>query len=284
MRLFVVPISTQRALIYSRPLSRDIVRELSVLDRVTNKAAETWAKWEEADKGWKKHLVTWGNKVQQRIPFEEWGLKSIPSLKAQRRLDKSSETKKVDVLFPGNAIKAEKIRSILRKIATERQDLHRKKMWWSLVAAPLTAPIALIPVYSLCLTDVPNIPFFYLAYRGWSHWRALNGSKHLEYLVEKDLLNPISFPGLERLYAKRVARVLGDSEKSASSMVEEVGRSEDRLLLDMADAKKLASILDAPDLALEAERAIFQVGESLKAQHQAAKTDQKSATLREKKT
>ncbi|KAF4281420.1 hypothetical protein KXV70_004003 [Aspergillus fumigatus] len=277
MRLFVVPISTQRALIYSRPLSRDIVRELSVLDRVTNKAAETWAKWEEADKGWKKHLVTWGNKVQQRIPFEEWGLKSIPSLKAQRRLDKSSETKKVDVLFPGNAIKAEKIRSILRKIATERQDLHRKKMWWSLVAAPLTAPIALIPV-------VPNIPFFYLAYRGWSHWRALNGSKHLEYLVEKDLLNPISFPGLERLYAKRVARVLRDSEKSASSMVEEVGRSEDRLLLDMADAKKLASILDAPDLALEAERAIFQVGESLKAQHQAAKTDQKSATLREKKT
>ncbi|RHZ66704.1 hypothetical protein CDV55_107381 [Aspergillus turcosus] len=279
MRLFVIPISTQRALIYSRPLSRDIAKELSVLDRVTNKAAETWAKWEEADKGWKKHLVTWGNKVQQRIPFEEWGLKSIPSLKAQRRLDKSFETKKVDVLFPGNAIKAEKLRSILRKIATERQDLHHKKMWWSLIAAPFTAPIALIPV-------VPNIPFFYLAYRGWSHWRALNGSKHLEYLVEKDLLNPVSFPGLERLYAKRVASVLGNnvSEKSASSMVEEVERSEDRLLLDMADAKKLASILDAPELALEAERAIFQVGESLKAQHQAAKNDQESATSKEKKT
>jgi hypothetical protein len=153
MRLFVVPISTQRALIYSRPLSRDIAKELSVLDRVTNKAAETWAKWEEADKGWKKHVVTWGNKVQQRIPFEEWGLKSIPSLKAQRRLDKSSETKKVDVLFPGNAIKAENLRSILRKIATERQDLHRKRMWWSLGAAPFTAPVALIPVYALCLTE-----------------------------------------------------------------------------------------------------------------------------------
>jgi hypothetical protein len=112
----------------------------------------------------------------------------------------------------------------------------------------------------------------------------LNGSEHLEYLVEKDLLHPISFPGLEQLYAKRVARVLGDSEKSASSMVEEVERSEDRLLLNMADAKKLASILDAPELALEAERAIFQVGESLKAQHQAAKTDQESSTSKEKKT
>jgi hypothetical protein len=67
-------------------------------------------------------------------------------------------------------------------------------------------------------------------------------------------------------------------------MVEEVERSEDRLLLDMADAKKLASILDAPELALEAERAIFQVGESLKAQHQAAKAAQESATSKEKKT
>lgn len=114
----------------------------------------------------------------------------------------------------------------------------------------------------------------------------MNGSKHLEFLVERDLLNPISFPGLEQLYEKRVASVLGSnvSEKSASSMVEEVERSEDRLLLDMADAKKLASILDAPELALEAERAIFQVGESLKAQHQAAKAAQESATSKEKKT
>lgn len=148
MRLFVVPISTRRALIYARPLSKDLSKELSVIDRVTTKAAEVWAKWEEADKGWKKHLVTWGNRVQQRIPFEEWALKSIPSLKAQRRLDQSSETKKVDVLFPGNAIKAEKLRSILWKLATERQELHRKRMWWSLMATPFTAPVALIPVYA----------------------------------------------------------------------------------------------------------------------------------------
>lgn len=147
MRLFLIPISTRRALIYSRPLSKELSRESSITDRITSKAAETWAKWEEADKGWRKHLVVWGNRVQQQIPFEEWGLKSIPALHAQRNLDKSNEEKMVDVLFPGNAIRAQKVHSILQKMATERQDLHRKRMWWSLVIAPLTAPIGLIPLY-----------------------------------------------------------------------------------------------------------------------------------------
>jgi hypothetical protein len=147
MRLFLIPISTRRALIYARPLRKDIPKELSLLDRATSKAAQTWASWEEAEKGWKKHLVTWGNRVQQRIPFEEWGLKSIPALAAQQRLDKDHGKKKIEVLFPGNSVRLEKISTILHAIATERQEFHRKKMWWSFGFAPLTAPLGLIPVY-----------------------------------------------------------------------------------------------------------------------------------------
>lgn len=150
MRLFLIPISTRRTLIYSRPLGTGLAKDLSITDRITNKAAETWAKWEEADKGWKKHLVSWGNRMQQRIPFEEWGLKSIPSLNAQRRINKSDADRKVDFLFPGNAIRREKLPSILQRIALERQDLHRKRMYWSFIVAPFTAPIALIPVYVAC--------------------------------------------------------------------------------------------------------------------------------------
>jgi hypothetical protein len=147
MRLFLIPISTRRALIYSRPLRKDIPKELSILDRVTSKAAQTWAKWEEADGGWKKRLVTWGNTVQQRIPFEEWGLKSIPSLKSQKRTDEAHGTKKIDVLYPGNSLRLEKLPALLRTIATERQEFHRKKMRWSLGIAPFTAPLGLIPMY-----------------------------------------------------------------------------------------------------------------------------------------
>ncbi|PYH64143.1 mitochondrial K+-H+ exchange-related family protein [Aspergillus vadensis CBS 113365] len=260
MRLFVIPISTRQALIYARPLRRGPSQKPSIHDRVIQKAAETWAKWEEADKGWKMHLVSWGNRVQQRIPYQEWGLKSIPSLAAVRRLDESYGTKKVDVLFPGNAIRPEKLQKMLQAIATERQDLHRRRMWLSLLATPLTAPVGLIPL-------VPNVPFFYLVYRAWSHGRALNGSKHLEFLLEKNLLNPISYPGLEELYAKRVSYALENTgvNKPIAEMVEDVEKSDDRLLLRMTDAKKLASILEAPDLALEAERAIIQVEEKLKA-------------------
>ncbi|RDW76690.1 uncharacterized protein DSM5745_06682 [Aspergillus mulundensis] len=259
MRLFVVPISTRRALIYARLLRKDVSKERSILDRVTDKAAETWAKWEEVDKGWKKWVVSWGNRVQQRIPYEEWGLKSIPSLSFQKRIDESHGTKQVEVLFPGNAIKEEKLIPMLHKLSKERQELHRRRMWWSLIASPFTAPVALIPI-------IPNIPFFYLVYRGWSHWRALNGSKHLQYLVENDLLKPISYPGLVELYAKRVSRTIdeADREDPVEEMAENVEKSEDKILLRTKDAKKLATILDAPGLALEAERAITQVSEQLK--------------------
>lgn len=155
MRLFLIPISTRRALIYCRPLEGGAARQPSLLDKISNKAAKTWAGWEEAEAGWKKHLVTWGNRVQQRIPFEEWGLKSIPSLSAHRRhnnLREDHHSLQVDVIFPGNAIRADRLQSMLRSIATERQDLHRSRMWWSFIAAPLTAPIALIPLYEHALS------------------------------------------------------------------------------------------------------------------------------------
>jgi len=107
---------------------------------------------------------------------------------------------------------------------------------------------------------------------------ALNGSRHLEFLVEKDILNPVSLPGLEQLYAKRASLTLDNTHigTPASEMVEDFEQSEDRLLLKMSDAKKLATILDAPELALEAERAIVQVSEQLSAQREKEKETKSS--------
>ena len=105
-------------------------------------------------------------------------------------------------------------------------------------------------------------------------------------MVEKDLLNPISHPALERLYAKRVSRALEMSniEQSISSMVEDVEKSDDRLLLRMDDAKKLASILEAPELALEAERAIVQVEEKLRTDSSSPGEDEKKNNPKEKES
>lgn len=143
MRLFLVPISTRRAFVYCRSPN---ILNASFLDKITAKAAETWEKWERADKGWKKTLVSYGHVVLQRIPYEEWGLKSIPPLSAQRQIEETRERKPVDVVFPRNVIKPENVLGILSRLGTERQDHHRRKLWWSIGLAPLTLPIAVIPL------------------------------------------------------------------------------------------------------------------------------------------
>lgn len=103
----------------------------------------------------------------------------------------------------------------------------------------------------------------------------MNGSRHLEFLVEKNLINPTSPPELEELYAKRASRTLDNipADTPASDMVDGMEQSDDRILLKMSDAKRLATIFEAPELALEAERAIIQVGEQLEAKKAKAKED-----------
>lgn len=148
MRLFLIPISTGRTLIYCKKLDAGVAaKQLSYLDRVTNKVTATWAKWETAEKGWQKTLVTYGHRALQRIPYEEWGLKSVPPLSSRREAAERQARKPVELLYPKNAIKSSRVMGLLQQLATERQQLHRKRMWWSIVVAPLTAPFALVPVY-----------------------------------------------------------------------------------------------------------------------------------------
>ena len=143
MRFFLVPISTKRAFVYCRAPK---TIKTGYLDRATTKAADLWASWEKADKGWKKQLVSYGHVILQRIPYEEWGLKSIPPLNESRQIQEAQQKQKIDVMFPKNAIKSDAVLGILRQLGTERQELHRRRMLWCIGIAPLTAPIAIIPV------------------------------------------------------------------------------------------------------------------------------------------
>lgn len=121
-------------------------RKPSVIDRVTTKATELWAKWEKADKGWKKHLVIYGHRVLKQIPYEEWGLKSVPPLSVRREYEELHGKKPIDLVYPANVMEKGGVLKLLKKLATERQDLHRKRMWGSVLLSPATAPIALIPM------------------------------------------------------------------------------------------------------------------------------------------
>lgn len=145
MRLFLVPVSKHRTLIYCQRLKVSSAERESYANRISAKAAQTWLQWEKSETGWKKKVTNYGNKALQRIAFEEWGLKSIPPLTAKRK-EEYSTGKRTEVLFPTSRIQAGKVGEILKQLGTERQALHRRLMWWSIGGMPISAPVALIPM------------------------------------------------------------------------------------------------------------------------------------------
>lgn len=149
MRLFLLPISTRRSLIYCEKLAEKAVSERNIFDKVNVKANETWAGWEKDEKAlwnWKKKVTFYGNQALKQIPYEEWGLKTIPALTPKRKKAILEGTEKYHVMFPGLYLHKEKIPDLIKKLATERQAMHRSRIIWSVVAMPFTIPFMLIPV------------------------------------------------------------------------------------------------------------------------------------------
>lgn len=149
MRLFLLPISTRRSLLYCERLHEKPASEHSRVDKVLNKASETWAAWEKDEKAignWKRQVTFYGNQALKRIPYEEWGLKTIPALTAKRKQDILAGRVKYQVIFPGLYLRQEKVPEILNRLALDRQAMHKSKMVWSVVGMPFTIPFMLIPV------------------------------------------------------------------------------------------------------------------------------------------
>ena len=146
MRLFLLPISTRRSLIYCQRLNNQLSDQLTYVDRITNRASRLWVTWEKADKGWQKQVTDYGNKLFERISYEEWGLKSIPPLSARRKDEELKGEKDIELIFAPSLTRQESILQTLHKLATEKQTIHRKWMWGSIIGMPLTAPFALIPM------------------------------------------------------------------------------------------------------------------------------------------
>jgi len=146
MRLFLLPISNKRALIYCKRLNKQLTSDQTYVEKITARATTAWVKWEGAESGWQKTLTGFGNQLFKRIPYEEWGLKSIPPLSARRASEDIEGEEETEVIYPSSIIKPGRVFDVLWKIATERQALHRKWMWGSIISMPVTLPFALIPM------------------------------------------------------------------------------------------------------------------------------------------
>lgn len=146
MRLFLLPISTRRTLLYCQKLQVLPPEKQPWTEKITLRAAKLWAGWEQKESGWQKRVVQYGNGALRRIPYEEWGLKSVPTLSARRKQEEIMGKEKHDLIFPQSIIPAMNAPQILRTLATEREGLHRSRMLWCFIGMPITAPFALVPM------------------------------------------------------------------------------------------------------------------------------------------
>lgn len=147
MRLFLLPISTRRTLIYCERVQAAVQGAKQPLSqKVIDRASQTWTNWEKAEKGWQKKLTVYGNQLFKRIPYEEWGLKTIPPA-TKKRLEEIDQGKHdFECLYPGAFMESSKVLGVLKALATERQSLHSRRMWTCIALMPVSVPFALVPV------------------------------------------------------------------------------------------------------------------------------------------
>ncbi|EME47600.1 hypothetical protein DOTSEDRAFT_69519 [Dothistroma septosporum NZE10] len=267
MRLFLLPISTRRTLIYCERIQEQVTsgQKAPLQERVINKAATTWATWEKADKGWQKQVTVYANKLLRRIPYEEWGLKSIPPATKQRIEHVNGGKLKFECLYPSAFLSSDKVPGVLKALATERQPLHRKRMWTCIAWMPVTIPFTVVPV-------IPNLPFFYLVFRAWSHYKALYGSRLLEHVTTNNLVHHTASKQMDQLYAAGLLHperhVVRENETPAAADIERVasdieaktkGDQEEVMLLQRWNGKLVAEEFHLPEMELEIERAVEQV-------------------------
>lgn len=152
MRLFLLPISTRRTLIYCERVPSILAPGATkppLADRIITKSSAVWTGWEKAEKGWQKKVTEYGNALFRRIPFEEWGLKTLPPA-TKKRLEEVEKGKggmgEWECLFPGKFLESGRVGGVLERLSVERQGLHKRRLGWCLVGMPISAPFAAVPV------------------------------------------------------------------------------------------------------------------------------------------
>jgi hypothetical protein len=147
MRLFLLPISTRQTLIYCQRLNHQLSAETTYIDKITSKGSSLWLGWEKKDSGWQKRVTSYGNALFQRLPYQEWGLKSIPPLSARRKSEEIEGGEASRLEYPEALIEPQKVQDTLKLYGSdERQRFHSKWLWVSMIGMPVTIPFGLIPV------------------------------------------------------------------------------------------------------------------------------------------
>ncbi|KAK4427458.1 hypothetical protein Salat_1514700 [Sesamum alatum] len=149
---------------HSKTSSEDDSKVELAVDFVANKMNGAWSNLEKAPQGtFKNKIHGLGLKLLSRVRPSEIFFRSIPK-----------EIDRVDIVYP-SSLNPRLVRRRLRHIAFRGSVIHKKYFYGSAVLLPLTSVFMFLPL--------PNIPFFWILFRTYSHWRASQGSEKLLHLV-----------------------------------------------------------------------------------------------------
>ncbi|TFK33022.1 mitochondrial K+-H+ exchange-related-domain-containing protein [Crucibulum laeve] len=178
--------------------------EQGVVNWATEKAANTWTGFGKAKGGWKLKVYQGGEKLVDRLDFEELALKGIdPKLgptitgKSSKLTEKEGDADpaviSIPLIYPPSLSSGSEALSELHALITHRIPKHRKGFYTWMVIAPFTAPFMIIPI-------IPNLPFFFCVWRSWSHYRAWRASQYVESLLNTGAIVPEASESLDKVY------------------------------------------------------------------------------------
>lgn len=78
MRILLLPLTRRQTFLYAQRLTQNESNKPSPwLNWVTTKAQNTWSEWGKSKTGWKAKTVAIGNRLLDKIDWEEYSLKTI---------------------------------------------------------------------------------------------------------------------------------------------------------------------------------------------------------------
>ncbi|KIJ54413.1 hypothetical protein M422DRAFT_154133, partial [Sphaerobolus stellatus SS14] len=159
----------------------------TLLKKAIDKVENLWAGFGKApERNWKRRVFVYGARLIDRIDFEELSLKSLdPSFGPRigqlwtEDPEKDASLVTIPLYYPPSVYSGDGGMSPLAHMTLlldKRTPHHKKGFYKWLLISPLTAPFALIPI-------IPNLPFFYCAWRAWSHYQAWKASEYMQGLI-----------------------------------------------------------------------------------------------------
>ncbi|TFK87720.1 hypothetical protein K466DRAFT_586117 [Polyporus arcularius HHB13444] len=214
------------------------------------KASDAWAGLGKAEEGtWKRKTFLYGERLVDRLDFEELALKSLdPSLAPKisnivpgAQESEPQSTPVIPMVYPSSVCSAPI--SHLHSLLEKRAPRHKKGFLMWLIISPFTAPFMIVPV-------IPNLPFFFCVWRSWSHYRAYKATQYLEGYLQHGAIVPEASLQLDVIYAKYAPAPPSSpssEEKSSPSSEEATSAPSASLLLTKEAVPELEKTLGLPE-------------------------------------